>query len=105
MHGTIGVAEQYRVALRLVEKRVPGRNDEDIVFLPNERLFADLAAPAALELIDLSGRRVQRKELGLLFPGRYTLPLPLETHLRPGLYFLKLDHPSRHVPVRVCIIH
>jgi len=62
------------------------------------------AAPVTVELLDLSGRRVQRREAGYLGPGSHTTPLVLDPHLPAGLYFLRLEQPPRHLFAKVCAL-
>src|SRR5207249_4866364 len=47
------------------------------------------AAPARLELLDLSGRRCAASEVGSLGPGNHVLAMPA-AHLAPGIYVLRL---------------
>jgi hypothetical protein len=62
------------------------------------------AVPVTLELLDLSGRRVQRQELGVLGPGLHTHALALERKLPGGVYFLRLSQPRRHIMTRICVL-
>src|SRR5262249_46266696 len=48
--------------------------------------------PATLDLIDVSGRRVLRRDVGALGPGRHAVMLRPARPLEPGLYFLRLVH-------------
>ncbi len=48
------------------------------------------AAPASLELIDVNGRRLESREVGVLGPGRHTLRLGQDRRLAPGLYLIRL---------------
>ena len=59
--------------------------------------------PATMELIDVSGRRVLRREVGSLGPGHHTLTLG-SPRLRPGLYFLRLAQRGRALGARVVVI-
>jgi hypothetical protein len=52
------------------------------------------AAPAKLELIDVTGRRISRFEVGLLGAGRHTLDLATARRVAPGLYLLRLTQGS-----------
>ena len=60
--------------------------------------------PATLELIDVAGRRVMRREVGSLGPGRHSLDMGASTRLRPGLYFLRLAQRGRVLNARVAVI-
>jgi uncharacterized repeat protein (TIGR01451 family) len=59
---------------------------------------------AALELIDIAGRRVLRRDVGSLGPGLHSVALETSPPLRPGLYFLRLVHASRTLSERVAVI-
>lgn len=48
------------------------------------------AAPAALELLDASGRRFMNREVGSMGPGRHRITVDLGSHLSPGVYWLRL---------------
>jgi len=62
------------------------------------------AAPATLELIDVAGRRVLRRAVGELGPGRHSLDLGAAARLRPGLYFLRLVQAGRVLHARVAVL-
>jgi hypothetical protein len=47
-------------------------------------------APATLELIDAAGRRVWRREVGSMGPGKHVMDLGRPLRVRPGLYFIRL---------------
>ncbi len=51
------------------------------------------ASPARLELIDVSGRRVAAREVGLLGPGRHRIDLA--AGLRAGVYLVRLTRGGR----------
>jgi hypothetical protein len=55
---------------------------------------------AALEVVDVAGRLVARREVGTLGPGRHRLDLSHEVR-RPGLYFLRLAQAGRIAHARV----
>ena len=61
-------------------------------------------APATLELLDISGRRIQMREVGSLGPGTHTLKLHDGTRLAPGIYIVRLAQDSRSVTVRACLL-
>ena len=48
------------------------------------------AAPAWLELVDVSGRRIAAREVGSLGPGRHSFDLGTGVRLSAGLYFVRL---------------
>jgi hypothetical protein len=60
-------------------------------------------SPAALEIIDVAGRRVLRREVGVLGLGRHSLILGNSHQLRPGLYFMRLIR-SRNVLSRRFVV-
>ena len=47
-------------------------------------------APASLELLDISGRRISRLELGTLGAGRHTAAIATGAHTPPGVYLLQI---------------
>jgi hypothetical protein len=60
--------------------------------------------PAALEIIDIAGRRVLRRDVGSLGPGPHSVTLETSPPLRPGLYFLRLAQGSLALRTRVAVI-
>jgi hypothetical protein len=64
----------------------PIARDPTISFsLPN-------ADPAALEVFDLSGRRLWRQEVGARGAGHHTISLGRELQLPAGVYYVRLSH-------------
>jgi hypothetical protein len=59
--------------------------------------------PATLELIDVAGRRVLRREVGALGPGRHAVTLNTPSQ-RAGLYFLRLSQGGLSRNARVVVI-
>ena len=59
--------------------------------------------PATLELMDVAGRRVIRREVGSLGPGPHALTLGSPS-LRPGLYFLRLAQAGRAIRGRAVVV-
>jgi hypothetical protein len=57
---------------------------------------------ATLELIDVAGRRVARREVGQLGPGTHLVALA--SPARAGLYFLRLTHGNQELQGRVAVI-
>jgi trimeric autotransporter adhesin len=60
--------------------------------------------PATLEVMDIAGRRVLRREVGSLGAGTHAVELGGARAFRPGLYFLRLLHGSRALKARVVVI-
>ena len=60
--------------------------------------------PASLELVDLAGRRVMRRELGAPGPGRHQEPLAPGAPPALGVYWLRLAQGSLHTATRVVFI-
>lgn len=62
------------------------------------------AAPAALALVDVSGRTVLEREVGALGAGPHRLKLARERTLAPGVYFLRLSQSGHAVTSRVSVL-
>jgi uncharacterized repeat protein (TIGR01451 family) len=60
--------------------------------------------PATLELLDIAGRRIARREVGWLGPGRHEVALAPAGALAPGFYFLRLTQSGRSLRSRVSIL-
>ena len=60
------------------------------------------AAPAALEMFDLRGRRILRQEVGGVPAGPRQVGIPPD--VPPGLYFIRLSHGGRRIVRRACIL-
>jgi hypothetical protein len=58
--------------------------------------------PAALELIDVAGRRVRDRAVGSLGAGRHVVDLG--DGLKPGLYFLRLTQGANQRVVRATLM-
>jgi hypothetical protein len=61
-------------------------------------------APAKLELVDVSGRRVVEREVGSLGAGPHTLDLGQGTRLAPGLYLVRLTQGTNTRTLRVAVL-
>ena len=61
-------------------------------------------APARLELIDVSGRRVLSREVGGLGAGNHALRLDSEAKIPAGLYFVRLKQGSMEVTARGVVV-
>lgn len=53
------------------------------------------AAPATLELLDVAGRLVARREVGSLGGGEHVVRMPERATVRPGRYLLRLTQGGR----------
>ncbi len=98
--GTTGVAGEGPVAFALEGAHPnPARGHAlRIAFaLPND-------APAKLELLDVSGRRVVTRDVGALGAGRHTVSLSESRRIPSGLYWARLTQGARQKSVRVSVI-
>ncbi len=62
------------------------------------------AAPARVELVDVSGRRVVERELGSLGAGPHSLDLGEGRRLAPGLYLVRLTQGTSVRVTRVTVL-
>ena len=60
-------------------------------------------APARLELMDVSGRRVLGRDVGALGAGEHLIDLTTSGRVEPGLYFLRLTQAGRVASSRVAV--
>jgi hypothetical protein len=60
--------------------------------------------PATLELIDVAGRRVTRRDIGSLGPGPHSVTLGAAPELHPGLYFIRLVQGPHTLCSRIAVI-
>ncbi|HXJ63882.1 MAG TPA: T9SS type A sorting domain-containing protein, partial [Actinomycetota bacterium] len=61
-------------------------------------------APARLQLIDVTGRRLLARDVGEVGVGRHSLDLAPGRRLEPGLYWLRLEQGGREVRARVAVV-
>jgi len=61
-------------------------------------------AAARIELLDLAGRRVLSREVGVLGPGGHTMDLADPAPLAAGIYFLRLTQQGREIATRVAVL-
>ncbi|TMQ71616.1 MAG: T9SS type A sorting domain-containing protein, partial [Candidatus Eisenbacteria bacterium] len=62
------------------------------------------AMPAALDLYDVSGRRMLHRDLGGLGPGEHLLDLSKLARLRPGVYLVRLTRGALTASKRVALL-
>ena len=62
------------------------------------------AEPAALELLDIAGRRIATREVGSLGAGRHTLEIGEGRRLAPGLYLVRLRQGTKTRVTRVAVL-
>ena len=61
-------------------------------------------ADARIELLDLAGRRITAREVGLLGAGGHTLDVADPAPLAAGIYFLRLSQQGSEVMTRVAVL-
>jgi hypothetical protein len=113
-----GAAYQYRLALATG----PITTEASITVPPTSRLaivgafpqpsagplnvrfsLAD-GAPASLELFDMAGRSVERREVGGLGTGTHTLVLGTRRTLASGIYLVRLSRDGQQAQRRVAVV-
>jgi hypothetical protein len=62
------------------------------------------AAPAAIDLLDVAGRRITAREVGSLGAGRHALDLGAGRDLAPGLYLVRLRQGADTRVTRVAVL-
>ena len=62
------------------------------------------ARPARLEAMDLAGRRIVSVDVGALGPGPHRVSLAAGGAWKPGIYFLRLQHPDGVITRKVCVL-
>jgi hypothetical protein len=62
------------------------------------------AGRAALDVMDVTGRRVRHRELEIAAASRQLVSFAADGALAPGLYFVRLTHHERSVTSRVAIV-
>ena len=62
-------------------------------------------APARLELIDVTGRRVRDRAVGALGPGRHAMDLAAGDPLAPGMYLIRLTQGTNRSTVRTTLVN
>jgi hypothetical protein len=67
-------------------------------------LLLPAATPAALELLDVRGRRVAARSLAGFGVGQHSVRLGTGTRLAPGVYFVRLTQGAETVAGKVCVL-
>ena len=95
---TTGVVPTAAPGLALSLRANPARDRLAVAFsLPD-------ATPARLELFDVTGRRVEEREVGALGAGRHVVTLAGGRRLASGVYLVRLSHRARSVTVRAAVL-
>jgi hypothetical protein len=76
----------------------PAEGEASVVFT------LDGSAPARLELLDVAGRRVLSREVGMLGAGRHVLRLEPAQDLAAGIYMMRLTQSGRVAIARAAIV-
>jgi hypothetical protein len=76
----------------------PAEGEVSVVFA------LESAAPARLEMLDVAGRRVLAREVGMLGPGQHVLRLEEAASLPAGIYVLRLTQSGREVVTRAALV-
>jgi len=61
-------------------------------------------APVRLELLDIAGRRITRRELGELDAGAHDFPLRMPDGSAAGIYFVRLEQAGRRATTRFLLL-
>ena len=62
------------------------------------------AAPATLDVLDISGRRVESRGVGLLGAGSQAITLGGREPLPAGIYIVRLTRSGRSLATKACVI-
>jgi len=60
--------------------------------------------PSRLDLIDISGRRIRTRSVGSLGAGSHVVDIAGESHVRPGVYFVRLGHAGQVLTKRIVVV-
>jgi len=63
-----------------------------------------VAGPARLEMLDVGGRLIAAREVGILGPGRHTVDPGIGRKLRPGLYLVRLTQGGESRVIRAAVV-
>ena len=96
--GTAGVSDAVAAfALERLPNPVVGGQFTVAFSLP-------VAGHATLDVVDLSGRQVARRDVGLLGAGRHTVAMDEGRPLAAGVYFVRLTQGARQATARVTVL-
>jgi hypothetical protein len=98
--GTVDVADEASLAFTLLGVRPnPSRSGRlSVAFaLPS-------GAPARLDLLDVSGRRVETREVGVLGAGRHVVEFGAGRRVAAGLYLVQLTQGANRRTARAIVI-
>ncbi len=95
----LGVGPETNVAFALQAPENPARGSSLRV------AFAlPAASPARLALLDVAGRKVSEREVGVLGAGRHSVDLGAGATLAPGLYMVRLEQGAAVRTARVVVL-
>jgi hypothetical protein len=93
----VDVPSAYTFALEGVRPNPVSANGSVWFVLPNNE-------PAQLDVIDVSGRRLESREIGSLGAGAHAVPLfESRTHMRAGVYFIRLTQAGQMRTRRIAV--
>jgi len=91
----VDVPETAEFALRAINDTQGGNVVRFVVKVPS-------AASARLELVDITGRRMAERDLGVLGAGEHTVQL--NASVRPGVYWGRLSNAGKMVTAKVAVV-
>lgn len=91
----VDVPETAVFALRAINDAQNGSRLRFVVKVPS-------AIPARLELVDINGRRMADRDLGVLGAGEHTVEL--SSSVRPGVYWGRLSQAGKMVTAKVAVV-
>lgn len=91
----VDVPETAAFALRAINDAQNGSTLRFVVKVPS-------ATPARLELVDITGRRMADRDLGVLGAGEHTVEL--SSSVRPGVYWGRLSQAGKMVTAKVAVV-
>ena len=118
---TVEAGERYAYRLVVRSSDGPRATDETWLAIPAEFAFALYAPPqpsernldvtfslashepAVLDLMDVSGRRILRRQIGGLGPGPHTVSLGEGRRLSGGLYLIRLVQGARSAALKAVV--